>query len=161
MLSILTAVLLAAPVAGPAPDLAALELRDQYGTTDNLAAHRGEVVVAFVVTARRLRNIKPWEEALRERHAGLAFVRVADVPDERPASHDEVAAKLRKRVPEDVPVLIDLERAWATALDLDTQRPNVLVFDPRGRLAASVRGLLEPALVDEISGAIADLRDGP
>jgi hypothetical protein len=68
------------------------------------------------------------------------YIRVADVPVEPPVTHEEMAEKLLKRVPEEVSILIDLERRWATALGLDTSQPNLLVFDRSGRLVSSHRG---------------------
>ena len=129
-------------------------LRDQYGTTDSLAAHRGHVTVVMIVTAKRLRNIKPWERDLRERYQQLHVLRIADVPPESQATHDQVAAKLRERVPDEVPILIDLDRTWASALGLDTGRPTLLVVDADGATVAQVRGRHTPELAAEISAAL-------
>lgn len=142
------------------PAAADLELRDQHGEAGRLADFRGEPVVAFVVTARRLRNTRAWEEALRERHDDLRTVRIADLPADSPASYEDVAAKLRKRVPDEVPVWIDLDRVWARELALDTGRPNVLVFDRGGVPIAHVRGLVDAALLETISAALSDLESG-
>ena len=111
----------------------------------------------MVVTARRLRNLKGWEKPLRERYDDIHFVRIADVPEEPPVSHEEVAQKLVKRVPEEVPILIDIERRWARELELDTSRPNLLLFDRDGRLAATFHGRPDPALLDEVFAAIEEL----
>ncbi len=136
------------------PAIADLALVDQYGRTDSLAAHRDHVTVAMVVTARRLRNLKAWERGLRDRYEHLHYLRVVDIPLEPPVTHDQVATKLRKRIPEEVPVLIDLERAWATKLELDTARPNLLVFDRQGTLHARLYGRENPELFEELCGAI-------
>ncbi|MGD8896062.1 MAG: hypothetical protein PVJ73_08515 [Acidobacteriota bacterium] len=120
--------------------LADLELHDQYGREDSLRTHRGQVVLVTVVHAKRLRKLQSWEKALRERLEGVHYMRVADVPADPPVTHDEVAEKLRQRVPEEVSILIDLERRWALSLDLDTGQPNLLIFDRRGRLVSSYRG---------------------
>lgn len=125
------------PDIGP---LAALGLRDQYGQTDSLEAHRGQVVLVTVVHARRLRKLKSWEKALRERLDEVHYLRIADVPTGPPVKYEDVAEKLRKRVPEEVSILIDLEGRWAEALELDTSQPNLLIFDRSGRLVSSYRG---------------------
>lgn len=139
------------------PAAAALELPDQLGGSDSVAAHRDNVAVVMVVTARRLRNLKGWQKELQERFESVHFVLIADVPADPPVTFDQVADKLGQRIPEEVPVLIDLERRWATELGLDTERPNLLLFDRQGRLVASFSGRKESALVDRVSEALADL----
>lgn len=162
MLSFVLCLILATPGAEHAAalsEVSTITLRDQYGHEDTLEAHRGNVTVVMVVAARRLRNIKPWERELRERFDRLHYVRIADVPEDSPATEDEVAAKLRERVPDGVPVLIDLERRWAKALDLDTSRPNILVVDASGRAVALVRGRHDPELMAGISQTLSSLLD--
>lgn len=117
-----------------------LSLRDQFGKTDSLAAHRGEVVVAIVVDVRRLSTIQRWGEALGARHPQLHFLNIAQMPVGAPVDMARVSATLQKRVPASVPVLIDVERRWATAYGLDTAAPNLLVFDRSGTLVTSLRG---------------------
>ena len=159
----MTLLLLAAVIFGQAVELtqsiavnelSELRLRDQYGDEDSLAAYRGQVVVVMVVTARRLRNIKPWEADLREQMEGVQYLRIADVPEGSPADSDQVAEKLRERVPDEVPVLIDMERRWATTLVLDTDRPNLLLVDARGRLVATFRGRYTPQLAADVIEAL-------
>lgn len=125
-------------------------LRDQHGFQDRPAEHRGHVVVVTVVTAKRLRNIKPWERHLRERFDDIHYLRIADVPGDSKASYDAVAAKIRERVPEGVSVLIDMDRVWATELQLDTERPNLLIIDRDGRLVATSGGLFSPELLEPV-----------
>lgn len=137
--------------------LARVELPDQQGRLDSVAAHRDRVTVVMVVTARRLRNLKDWQKELQRRFDGVDFVLIADVPADPPVTYDRVVEKLGRRIPEEVSVLIDLERRWATGLGLDTERPNLLLFDRGGRLAASFRGRSESALVEEVSRALAAL----
>jgi hypothetical protein len=121
-------------------------LRDQYGREGTPFADR-EPRVVIVVDARRLRRIKAWERALvTEFGEGLAVVRVADVPRSAPTQFEKVAAKLRRRVPEDVRVLVDLDGAWALAYELDTRQPNLLVFTGDGALAARHAGFYAESL---------------
>ena len=139
----------------PALDaLADLELTDQHGRSDSLGAHRGQTVVAMVVTAKRLRNLKAWERDFRNRSEGIHFLRIADIPSDPPTTYERVARKLNERVPEDVSVLIDMDSAWATELELDSGRPNILVIDADGTLLASFRGRFEPELAEEVFAAI-------
>jgi hypothetical protein len=140
-------------------DLSQIELPDQYGVLDRVADHRDPVVVIAVVTAKRLRNLKAWERALRDRYDDLDIVRIADVPPGSPATIDQVSAKLRQRVPEGVRVLIDMDGRWAAELALDTSRPNLLVLDGDRRLAATVCGLHDSDLEAQFVGAIDDLLD--
>jgi len=151
---LLASILLAAAALGQAPAVAGLELADQYGVTDSLDAHRDHVVVVMVVTAKRLRNLKGWEKELRARYDDLHYLRIADVPGEPPVTHEQVARKLAKRVPEDVPILIDIDRRWAEELQLDTGRPNLLLIDRDGRLIANFRGRMDPPLLEEVLAAL-------
>lgn len=137
--------------------LADLVLRDQRGREDSLRNHQGQVVLVEVIDARRLRRLKSWEETLRERVDGFHAMRIADVPRDPPVTHDEVADKLRERVPEDVPVLIDLEGEWARSLELETSQPNILVFDREGRLVSSYRGRLNRFLEEYVVRDLEDL----
>jgi len=132
---------------------AAPPLTDQLGREHSLARHRGETVLALVVTAKRLRSLKGWELELRERLEGVSFLRVVDVPEKPKVSHARVAEKLRKRVPEEVAIGIDLERRWAETFGLDTDEVNVLVFDPGGGLAARFRGRRSRELVEQVAAA--------
>jgi hypothetical protein len=132
-------------------------VRDQFGRLDSVAAHRGKAVVALVVTARRLRALKGWELDLRRRFEDLRFLRVVDVPEEPPVAYEDVARKLRDRVPQEVSVLIDLGRTWAAAYGLDTQEVNVLLFDEAGRLATRFRVPRNEASLAVVSHALAPL----
>ncbi len=156
---LLIALLASGPAAGTAqvPEAARIELPDQLGGSDSVDAHRERVTVVLVVTARRLRNLKGWQKELQERFDDVDFVLIADVPADPPVTYEQVVKKLEQRIPDEVSVLIDLERRWATELELDTERPNVLLFDRQSRLVASFRGLKEKGLVDRVSAALADL----
>ncbi len=140
-----TALLLcgAAAAAEPAPAPPASELpalRDQFGQPVGADAHAGKHFVLIAVSARRLRRIKPWERALREAFPDLPILRVADLPPDSKADYARVAKKLRKRLPEDVNVGIDIGGRWAAQLALDTRSPNLLLFGPDGRLLGQWRG---------------------
>jgi hypothetical protein len=104
----------------------------------------------MVVTAKRLRNIRPWEQNLREHFDQLEYLRITDVPSDPPGSYEQIASKLLERVPEGVPVLIDLDRRWATVLGLDTERPNILLIDGNGKLVSAFRGRHSPELAAEV-----------
>ncbi|MGI9341780.1 MAG: TlpA family protein disulfide reductase [Gammaproteobacteria bacterium] len=132
------------------------QLVDQFGAPVTLDRDAGEIQIAIVVSAKRLRRIKAWEKALRKEFPDLTVVRVADVPRSSPTDYEKVAEKLRKRLPEDVPVGIDLAGEWASALDLDTSVPNVLVFDQAGELAYRQSGMYKKSLYPPLQSAISD-----
>jgi hypothetical protein len=113
----------------------------------------------MVVTVRRLRNLKAWETELLERREGIDFLRIADIPADPPTTRERVARKLSSRVPDEVSILIDLDRRWAREMNLDTGRPNLLLFDREGELAATFRGRMEPELLEEVLAAIDRLAD--
>jgi hypothetical protein len=142
--------------ASPAAVPAAAVLRDQLGAADSLASKAGRPQVVFVVSARRLRRLKEWELELDRRLEGIGFMRIADV-DESEANrptYEEVAATLRKRVPQPVRVLVDLDRIWAGALSLDTREVNVLAFDASGAEVARARGRPRPEALAAIESAL-------
>lgn len=117
------------------------ELLDQFGVPGSLTDNAGSVQVVIVVSAKRLRRIKPWEQALRQRFGDLPLLRVADVPRTAPTTHAQVADKLARRLPPDLSVLIDLEGRWADEHGLDTRVPNLLLFARNGQLVAREAGM--------------------
>jgi hypothetical protein len=134
--------------------LARLELRDQHGNTDSLARWHGAPVVAVVVNVRRLALIEKWERDLAGRVPGIRFLNVADLPPGVPIDLDRTALTLQKRVPPGVNVLMDPAREWATAFALDTELPNLLVFDAAGQLLARFRGRWSPDLAAQVAAAV-------
>ena len=130
-------------------------LTDQYGNTASLDDYSGQPVLALVASGRKLRQIKGWEEGLRDDFPQLVSMRVADVTDEPRPSYDQVAKKLRKRAPEGVSISIDLENRWATEYALDTREPCLLLFDAQGNLMAQFRGRANKTRLAEVSAALA------
>lgn len=131
-----------------ATNLEALKLRDQYGIVRGLIGGDGglgptppPVQIAIIVSAKRLRRIKPWEQAIRRIDEQVPLIRVADVPQTAPTEYESVAAKLEKRLPEDFPVLIDLDGVWSRTFQLDSSVPNLLIFDVRGAVVARHAGM--------------------
>ena len=158
---LLSSALLCALAVGQIPDVAEQNLLDQRGATDRLADRRDQIVVVMVVTARRLRNLKALEEDLQARYETVHFMRIVDIPEKPRVTHEEVARKLDKRVPEEISILIDVERHWARELELDTQRPNLLLFDREGKFVAAFRGRAEPELLDDIHVVLDELTGAP
>lgn len=137
-------------------------LRDQHGRPGGFEPTGSRPAVVLVVSASRLKRLRDWEAGLRRRFEGLRFVRVADVPPARPpARYEDVAGRLRERVPREVSVLIDLERVWATGFGLDTQQVNLLVFDAAGRLAGQLAGPPTPERLEQAVALVARLAPAP
>ena len=154
---------LALPAAQAQPDVSAVSLEelallDQFGETGGLASDAEGLQIAIVVSAKRLRRLKPWEQAIREIDTEVPIVRVADVPRTAPTEYESVAEKLRKRLPPDVNVLVDLQGVWAAAYALDVNVPNVLIFDGTGTLLAVHSGMFKKSYVDALT---ADLTAQP
>ena len=141
--------------------LAALELRDQYGNTDSLTAHRSAPIVAVIVSVQHLSMIERWERELSRQVPGVQFLNVTDLPPDVAVDVERTAATLRKRVPAGVKVLMDPTRQWATVLGLDTALPNLLVFDAGGQLRQHFRGRWTEALGAEVAAAVAPLVSRP
>ena len=119
---------------------------DQYGQPVSLGASEPAVRVAILVSAKRLRRLRKWETALRERFPDLDILRVADVPRDAPTRYEDVAEAFRNRLPENVGVGIDLDGDWAGQLDVDPSVPNILVFASSGDLEAIHSGMFSNAL---------------
>ncbi len=133
-----------------------LTLKDQFGQTGGLAEDADGLQVAIVVSAKRLRRLKPWEQAIREIDEEVPIVRVADVPRTAPTEYEPVAEKLRKRLPPDVNVLVDLEGIWASAYALDVTVPNVLIFDGAGTLIAVHSGMFKKSYAEALRADLLD-----
>ncbi len=127
---------------------------DQFGDAVGVENSGSDVQVAILVSAKRLRRIKKWEKALRERFPDLAIVRVADVPRNAPTEYEVVAEAFRKRLPPDLSVGIDLAGAWASELQIDPAVPNVLVFAGDGELEAVHSGMFSSALFAQAAADI-------
>lgn len=152
--------LLAVPVSAPEParDAASVVLVDQLGREDALERHRGHPVLAMVVEVGGLRKLRSWEQALRERLPDLDFFRVADVPQGRGITRERILDRLEGRVPEEISILIDMEGRWARDLDLDTSRPNLLLFDADLEVTQQFRGGPSDTMVDLVVEAVSGLR---
>jgi len=151
ILFLASAVTLAEPeTIAPVVDAEQLALVDQYGEPGGLATDGDDLQVAIVVSAKRLRRLKPWEQAIREIDGEVPIVRVADVPRTAPTEYETVAEKLRKRLPPDVNVLVDLQGVWASAYELDVNVPNVLIFDGAGTLVAVHSGMYKKSYAEAL-----------
>jgi hypothetical protein len=160
----LTAFLLAAALADQPPALAELVQRalpDHVGGEYRLADHLGQPVVVMVVNAKRMRLVKDWERDLRKPFPELEIVRIADLPADSDATVEDVRDKYRGRIPDDVPVLIDIDRRWSTGLDLDTGRPNILILDAEGRLVASFWSRFKERIAKDVRAEIQAMLDAP
>lgn len=136
-----------------------LILTDQFGERGGLAAGLDGLQVAIVVSAKRLRRLKPWEQAIRAIDTEVPIVRVADVPRTAPTEYESVAEKLRKRLPPDVNVLVDLDGVWASAYALDVNVPNVLIFNGAGRLVAVHSGMYRKSYAEALKADLAPAGD--
>ena len=76
--------------------------------------------------------------------------------DEPPPSYSDVADILRKRAPEGVSVLIDLQNRWAKNYDLDTSETCLVLFDSNHDVVAKFRGRPKGELVEEVMDALRD-----
>ena len=136
--------------AADSEQLARLALMDQFGAPGGLVNDADGLQVAIVVSAKRLRRLKAWEQAIRQIDTDVPIVRVADVPRTAPTEYESVAEKLRKRLPEDVNVLVDLEGVWAETYTLDVNVPNVLIFDGAGTLLATHSGMFKKSYAEAL-----------
>ncbi len=136
------------------------ELKDQHGDPGGLSTEADGIQIAIVVSAKRLRRIKPWERAILEFDDTLELIRIADVPRSTPTEYQRVAEKLRKRLPDNVNVLIDLKGVWVSEFRLDSSTPNILVFDRAGRLLAQHAGMYKRALFDALQADLELIQSG-
>ena len=137
--------------AAPAP------LPDQNDQLLSLADYPDQTVLAIVVSGRKLRHIKKWEEGIRKVYPQLTSVRIADITDDPRPSQEQVAEKLRKRAPADVRIMIDIENLWATEYQLDTSEPCLLLFDDNGQVIAKFRGRANKDRLNEVMVVLAEI----
>jgi len=130
-------------------------LPDQYGQTGGLSNYPNQPLLVIVVTGKKLRWIGRWEKQLRAQLPELVSVRVADINDQPPPSLEQVSSRLRKHVPENVSILIDMNSSWANKYKLDTNEPCLLILDDKHQLTAQFRGRPNSDLVAQV---IAGLR---
>ncbi len=135
-------------------------LLDQHGDSVELSRDSVVVQVAIIVSAKRIRRIKPWEVALREEFPDLELIRIADIPQSGSAEYERVAATFRKRLPPELDVGIDLNGEWAQRFDLDTRVPNIIIFDAEKNVVATHSGMYKQKrftpLRDELRALTAD-----
>jgi hypothetical protein len=129
-------------------------LPDQFGASHSLSDFAGQPVLAIVASRRKLRWIGKWEEALRPELPQLNSIRIADITDEPRPDMAKVAAVLQQRAPADISILIDLQNHWATAYELDTKEPCLVLFDSNHKVVAKFRGRPKGKLVDEVMTAL-------
>jgi hypothetical protein len=131
-------------------------LRDQYGQNSGLGDYSGAPVLAIVATPRKLRWIGKWEAAIRADIPELMSIRIADVTDRPTPDYQKVADLLRKKVPEDISVLIDLQSQWASHYTLDTGEPCLVLLDSNHSVIAKFRGRPKGELVNDVISALRD-----
>jgi len=136
-------------------------LEDQYGQKSGLGDYTGEAVLAIVATPRKLRWIGKWEAAIRVEMPELMSIRIADVTDRPTPDYKKVADMLRKKVPEDISVLIDLQNQWASQYTLDTSEPCLVLFDSDHHVVAKFRGRPKGALVNDVINTLRDYFPAP
>lgn len=93
-------------------------LQDQFGNSGSLNDYSGQAILAITASSRKLRWIGRWERTLRAELPELVSIRIADITDEPRPAEAKVAEMLRKRVPENVSILIDLQNNWASTYEL-------------------------------------------
>lgn len=152
--TILPLLLLAASTAWATPEA----LPDQFGNLISVAdAHASapdSILIVIVVSGRKLRLVKRWEEGLRQTNPNLISMRIADITDEPRPTHEQVAEKLRKRAPQGVSILIDLENQWANEFELDTNEPCLLLLDKNNQVVATFRGRANKDRLAEFSNLL-------
>lgn len=131
-------------------------LPDQFGNTGGLNDFSGKPVLAIVSSRRKLRWIGEWEKALRPEIPQLNSIRIADITDQPRPNTDKVAEILRQRAPDTVSILIDLQNHWATAYELDTSEPCLILFDSDHKVVTKFRGRPKGELVNEVMTALRD-----
>jgi hypothetical protein len=142
-------ILLAALFALQAPDQPLPSLRHADVT---VAASSERPTIVIVVAAKRLRLTKAWEIAIREELDDIEMVRIADL--EPGVDLDEVRSKLKRRIPDEIDLLLDPKSSWATTLELDASQPNLLLLLPDGSVQLLARGRYSPERLDQLLAAL-------
>ncbi|HYB70890.1 MAG TPA: MMPL family transporter, partial [Candidatus Bathyarchaeia archaeon] len=83
-------------------------LKDQFGKTDGVGRHHGQVVLLVYGKVDGMRRMKAWEEQAREKGSSVVVLRGLDVREVRGQKTEvEVSERLQQRVPSDIAILID------------------------------------------------------
>jgi hypothetical protein len=129
-------------------------LQDQFGISGSLSDFVGQPVLAIVASRRKLPWMGRWEKTIRPELPQLNSIRIADITDEPRPTEARVAEMLRKRAPENVSILIDLQNQWASIYELDTTEPCLVLFDSDHKVVAKFRGRPKGELVNEVMTAL-------
>ena len=143
------------------PSAVDFALESTEGDVHTLAEHRGSTVVVFYEARDRTGDNARLKQALEELEpgvrAGLVVIaagdmRAFDVPGARPVARVAARALAARYGFE---ILLD----WKGVLtrppfDLDASKSNVVVVDPRGKIAFRHTGLLGPQEIARFFGAL-------
>jgi hypothetical protein len=129
-------------------------LPDQYGKPIDFAEYDGKPVLVIVADTRKLRWIGNWEKKLRKQLPELVSYRVAGVLDTPTPEYDQVAKVLRRWVPKNVPISIDINNHWATFYKLDINEACLILLDTDRQIIAQWRGRPKRALLTEVVAAL-------
>ena len=137
------------------------ELTDQYGKPYSYESMSGQPLLLIIADARKLRWIGSWEKKLRRKLPELRSYRVSGVLKTPTPTVDEVAKVLRRWVPENVPIAIDINNYWATRFMLDIDQPCLVLLNANGEVVAKWRGRPKKALLREVLETLQPYFDTP
>ncbi len=129
-------------------------LQDQYGINGSLSDFTGQPVLAIITSRRKLPWMGRWEKAIRPELPQLNSIRIADITDKPQPTEARIAEMLRKRAPENVSILIDLQNQWASIYELDTTEPCLVLFNSDHKVVAKFRGRPKGELMNEVMTAL-------
>lgn len=132
-------------------------LKDQFGRVDSPSRHAGKPLLLIYGKPVDLRRMKSWEVKVKEKVGNdLPVLRAVDARSVKgKKSEAEVNDRLRKNVPESIPILVDWEGALAKAYALPEPGPVAALLDAKGNACETLSG---PAR-DESVSKLAELID--
>jgi hypothetical protein len=138
---------------GPATNLTALVLNDQFGAAHRVAFPQTNVCIVTIAGRQGAAQVSAWVEALRARGAtNLTFIPIADV--------SEVPGFFRKRVQKGFqeryshPVLLDWAGVWTKRFDAPGGAATLIILDRSGRVRARASGPVQRTELDRLAQAI-------
>lgn len=137
------------------------DLTDQYGKPYSYQNMMGQPLLLIVADARKLRWIGSWEKKLRRTLPELRSYRVTGVLKKPTPTVDDVAKVLRRWVPENVPIAIDINNYWATRFTLDINQPCLVLLNADGDVVAKWRGRPKKSLLREVLATLQPYFDTP
>jgi len=136
-------------------------LKDQFGTLDGPARHRGEAVLLIYGKVDGMRRMKAWEDRIRKKIPDpLVVVRGLDARGvQGKKTEAEVNERLQQNVPPEISLLVDWNGDLVRAYDLPDAEVSATVIDAKGDACRTVAGSATAEAVEQLLSVLRRVRE--